>query len=336
MTKLSSALNELRDYDIEEFEDLAAGISAAARHLVDLHRRLNELVTSPDGNTVYWVEFQPDGARMSIHAAPLDVGPLVQEHLWHAKSMVLLTSATLRADQSFSYLRERLDAEDVDEVVVESPFDYESSTLLYLVSDIAEPTEQPAYQKAVEQGILNLCRATGGRALILFTSYSQLRATSNAISDSLARDGIVVYDQSDGSSRSQLLEGFVGSEKAVLMGTRSFWEGVDVPGADLSAVVITKLPFSVPSDPLFAARSESFDHPFAQYAIPETILKFRQGFGRLIRRKDDRGVVAIFDRRVLSKQYGRLFIEALPACTTRQGRMVDLPKAAADWLAASG
>jgi DNA polymerase-3 subunit epsilon/ATP-dependent DNA helicase DinG len=116
------------------------------------------------------------------------------------------------------------------------------------------------------------------------------------------------------------------------MGTRSFWEGVDVPGADLSIVVIVRLPFSVPSDPLFAARSETFDNPFAQYAIPETILRFRQGFGRLIRRKDDRGVVAIFDRRVLTKQYGRLFLDALPPCTVQQGRMEDLPKAATEWL----
>jgi DNA polymerase-3 subunit epsilon/ATP-dependent DNA helicase DinG len=184
----------------------------------------------------------------------------------------------------------------------------------------------------VEKGILDLCRATGGRALILFTSYAQLRQTSNAISDTLDQEGIVVYDQSDGSSRSQLLEGFVGSEKAVLMGTRSFWEGVDVPGEDLSVLVIVRLPFSVPSDPLFAARSELFDNSFAQYAIPETILRFRQGFGRLIRRKTDRGVVAVFDKRVISKQYGQLFLDALPRCSIRRGRMADLPDAAAQWL----
>ena len=220
----------------------------------------------------------------------------------------------------------------VEEVVVESPFDYESNTLLYLVNDIPEPAEQIPYQRMVEQGILDLCKATGGQTLILFTSYSQLRQTSNAVSDSLAEDGIVVYDQSDGSSRSQLLEGFVASEKAVLMGTRSFWEGVDVPGADLSTVVIVRLPFSVPSDPLFAARSETFDNPFTQYAIPETILRFRQGFGRLIRRKDDRGVVTIFDRRVLTKQYGHLFLDSLPLSTTRRGPMSDLPGAAVRWI----
>jgi DNA polymerase-3 subunit epsilon/ATP-dependent DNA helicase DinG len=117
------------------------------------------------------------------------------------------------------------------------------------------------------------------------------------------------------------------------MGTRSFWEGVDVPGEDLSVLVIVRLPFSVPSDPLYAARSELFDNPFQQYAIPETILRFRQGFGRLIRRKSDYGVVAIFDRRVLSKSYGPLFLHALPECTVQNGSMKDLPEATIGWLA---
>ncbi len=332
MMRLAGGLRELGEYEIEEYDDLLAGISAAARHLAELHQRLEQLVMVPDANTVYWVEFQPDGERISVHAAPLDVGPLVQRYLWHGKETVIMTSATLRSDGSFSYIRERLDADAVEEVVVDSPFDYESSTLLYLVNDIPEPSEQ-AYQRAVEQGVVSLCRATEGRALILFTSYAQLRQTAKAVSGALAQSGIVVYDQSDGSSRSQLMEGFIESEKAVLMGTRSFWEGIDVPGENLSALVIVRLPFSVPTDPLFAARSELFDNPFVQYAIPETILRFRQGFGRLIRRKDDRGVVAIFDRRVLTKQYGRLFLDALPRCTVRRGRMIDLPDAAARWLA---
>jgi len=332
MTQLAVGLRELDSFDIPQYDDLLVGVSAAARHLTQLHERLHEVVLEADPNYVYWAEFQPDGARISVHAAPLDVGPLVQSNLWFSKDTIIMTSATIRTDSSFAYIRDRLDAEDVEEVVVESPFDYEANTLLYLVNDIPEPAQQIPYQRMVEEGILELCKATGGRALILFTSYSQLRQTSNAIRDSLADAGIDVFDQSDGSSRSQLLEGFVAGEKTVLMGTRSFWEGVDVPGVDLSVVVIVRLPFSVPSDPLFAARSETFDNPFAQYAIPETILRFRQGFGRLIRRKDDRGVVAIFDSRILTKQYGKLFLDALPACTTRRGRMADLPKAAAKWL----
>ncbi len=332
MIKIAQALTQLQDYDIEGYDDLLAAISAAARHLSELHLRLNEIVLQPAPNMVYWVEFQPDGVHISLHAAPLDVGPLVQKHLWHAKDAVIMTSATLRAGGSFDFIRERLDADDVEEIAVETPFDYKNNALLYIVDDIPEPTEQDQYQQAVERGILNLCRATEGRAMILFTSYAQLRATANAIGDALAREGIVVYEQSDGSSRMQLLEGFIQSEKAVLMGTRSFWEGVDVPGPDLSVLVIVRLPFSVPTDPLFAARSEMLEDSFQQYALPETILRFRQGFGRLIRRKTDRGVVVILDRRVISKTYGRQFLDSLPECTVRQGSLADLPAAARAWL----
>jgi DNA polymerase-3 subunit epsilon/ATP-dependent DNA helicase DinG len=332
MTQLVVGLHELSDYDITDYDDLVSSFTAASRHLTELHLRLEELVTAPAPNTVYWVEFRPDGRRISVHAAPLDVGPLVKEHIWYAKDSVILTSATLRTNNSFSYVQERLDAEDVDGLVIDSPFDYQSNTLLYLINDIPEPRERSAYQRAVEEGLLELVLATEGRTLALFTSYAQLRETSNAIGPALGQRGIAVYDQSDGTSRTQLLEGFVESERAVLMGTRSFWEGVDVPGEDLSVLAIIRLPFSVPSDPLFAARSEMFDDAFFEYSIPETILRFRQGFGRLIRRQDDRGVVAIFDRRLLSKGYGRHFIDALPPCTTQRGSIHDLPQEAVRWL----
>lgn len=336
MAKIAQALTQLQDYEIEGYDDLLAGIVAAARHLTELHLRLNEIVLQPAPNMVYWAEFQPDGVHISVHAAPLDVGPLVQKHLWHAKDAVIMTSATLRAGGSFDFIRERLDADGVEEIALETPFDYKNNALLYIVDDIPEPTEQDQYQRAVERAILELCRATEGRAMILFTSYAQLRTTANAIGDALAREGITVYDQSDGSSRSHLLEGFIQSEKAVLMGTRSFWEGVDVPGPDLSVLVIVRLPFSVPTDPLFAARSELLEDSFQHYALPETILRFRQGFGRLIRRKTDRGIVVILDRRVISKAYGRMFLDSLPECTVRQGTLADLPAAARTWLSGSG
>jgi DNA polymerase-3 subunit epsilon/ATP-dependent DNA helicase DinG len=332
MVELAHGLAELREYEIEQYGDLLAGVGSAANHLSQLHKRLHEIVEKPDPNMIYWAEFQPDGQRISLHAAPLDVGPLVQKHLWLAKETVVMTSATLRTGETFDYIRERLDADHAEELAVDSPFDYQSSTLLYLVNDIPEPSDQIAYQRAVERGLLSLCRATQGRTMVLFTSYAQLRETVKAIGEALARDGIMVYDQNEGVSRTQLLDGFVQTEKAVLFGTRSFWEGVDVPGPDLSVLVIVRLPFAVPSDPLFAARSELFDNAFAQYALPETILRFRQGFGRLIRRKDDRGVVAVFDRRIVSKSYGQQFLNSLPACTVRQGRLAELPQVAVDWL----
>jgi DNA polymerase-3 subunit epsilon/ATP-dependent DNA helicase DinG len=129
-----------------------------------------------------------------------------------------------------------------------------------------------------------------------------------------------------------LLEGFKATEKAVLLGTKSFWEGIDIPGDSLSALVITRLPFAVPSDPIFAARSETYNDSFQEYAVPDAILRFRQGFGRLIRTHKDRGVVAIFDRRVLTKNYGPTFLQSLPDCTIKTGRLEDLPITALDWL----
>jgi DNA polymerase-3 subunit epsilon/ATP-dependent DNA helicase DinG len=336
MREMANGLATLDDYDIPEYEDLVGVALAAARDLLSTHDTLSELVSQPDANTIYWVAFMPDGEQLSVHTAPLDVSPLLQEHLWFAKESVIVTSATLQTAGTFDFIRARLGAEDVSTLVVDSPFDYEASTLVYIVDDIPEPSSYTQYQRAVEHSLTILCRATEGRTLALFTSYAQLRETTQAVSAALMADGIVVYDQSDGSSRSNLLEGFVKSEKAVLMGTRSFWEGVDVPGEDLSVLAIARLPFNVPTDPIFAARNELFDRPFWEYAVPETILRFRQGFGRLIRRKSDRGVFVIFDRRVLTKQYGRLFLESLPRCTIRQGSMAELPLAAVEWLAVGG
>jgi DNA polymerase-3 subunit epsilon/ATP-dependent DNA helicase DinG len=184
----------------------------------------------------------------------------------------------------------------------------------------------------VEQALIALCRATRGRTLALFTSYNQLRNTSKTITLPLAEHDIVVFQQGDGSSRRQLLENFRTTPRSVLLGTRSFWEGIDVMGEALSCLVIARLPFSVPTDPVFAARSETFEDPFGQYAVPETILRLRQGFGRLIRSKTDRGVVVVLDKRVLTKSYGRSFLNSLPECTVKRGPLAELPVAAARWI----
>src|SRR5690606_25008180 len=207
----------------------------------------------------------------------------------------------------------------------------ESSTLLYVANDMPEPNSFN-YQQTLDKAIIATAKATGGRMLVLFTSYAALRKTSQAITGALAREDIFVFEQSEGTSASSLLESFKTTERAVLLGTRSFWEGVDVPGDALSVVVITKLPFEVPSDTIIAARSELYEDSFHEYYLPEAILKFRQGFGRLIRTASDRGVVAILDRRVLTKQYGRLFLESLPPCTARQGAVAALAKIAGQWL----
>jgi DNA polymerase-3 subunit epsilon/ATP-dependent DNA helicase DinG len=332
MSQLSRGLSQLDIYDIPDYMDLVNSIAAAGRHVQDIHVNLNNMITQPDANTIYWINIASNHERISVHTAPLHVGPLIREHIWNRKYSTVLTSATLQTALSFDYIQDRLDAEDVDTLALGSPFDYESSTLLYLVTDIALPNDRGAYQNDVEQGLIGLCKATNGRALVLFTSYAQLRRTAKAISPELEAEGIVVYDQSSGTSRQQLIEGFRGTQNAVLLGTRSFWEGVDVPGQALSVLVIVRLPFSVPSDPIFEARSKTFDQPFQEYAVPEAILHFRQGFGRLIRRKTDRGVVVLFDRRVLAKSYGKYFLNSLPDCTRRYGPMSDLPRAAAEWI----
>ncbi len=283
-------------------------------------------------NTITWAEVAANTGVVSLHAAPLHVGELVQRHLFNAKESVILTSATLRTEENFDYLRERLGAWEVREAAVGSPFDYESSTLLFLPTDIPEPNS-PGYQATVESALDALVRATRGRTLVLFTSYSQLKNTANAIRERLADDDIVVFEQGGGVSRAQLLENFRSAERSVLLGTRSFWEGVDVTGESLSCVVIARLPFSVPNDPIFSARSETYEDSFNQYSLPDAILRFRQGFGRLIRTRTDRGVVVCLDRRVISKRYGQAFIDSLPKCTpVRAPLSQQLPGTAAQWI----
>jgi DNA polymerase-3 subunit epsilon/ATP-dependent DNA helicase DinG len=281
---------------------------------------------------VYWAEIPSSGRGLTLQAAPLHIGPLMEKYLWHEKQSIILTSATLTTAGEFDYLRGRLFAEDAYDLSLGSPFDYENSTLLYIPNNIPEPGDRHGHQRAIESAIIHLGKVTGGRMLVLFTSYAQLKQTSQAISSALADQGILIYEQGEGASPHTLLENFKSSERAILLGTRSFWEGVDVPGEALSALVIVKLPFDVPSDPVIAARAETFEDPFHQYALPEAILRFRQGFGRLIRSESDRGIVAILDKRVLTKRYGPLFIASLPQCTQRVGPIQDLPREAATWL----
>lgn len=322
---------ELYSAGVEELEDSMGSMSNLLRRLIEAEAAIGGMIHKPSNETIYWIEVQPMNNRLTLNTAPLRIGPLIEKYLWHEKSCVVLTSATLTAAGDFNYLRNLLLADEADELTLGSPFDYENSALLYLPNDIPEPNA-PGYEGAVNKAIIQTASAIGGRMLVLFTSYAQLKRSSQAIVRPLSQNDIQVYEQGEGASPAALLEAFKSSPRAVLLGTRSFWEGVDVPGDTLSVVFITKIPFEVPSDPLVAARSETFDDPFSEYQVPEAILKFRQGFGRLIRSASDRGVVAILDRRVLTKQYGHLFIESLPQCTLRQGSLNDLPKHAVRWL----
>ena len=313
--------------------DSLNAIENIGRWFVMTRQQLEAFVERPEDNRVYWLEITADrGKSVSMHATPLHVGPLVEEHLWDSLETIVLTSATLRSAGNFDYLRDRLHAGDLRAIEVGSPFDYRASTLLYLPSDMPEPAQRERYQAAVERGLVELAAALDGGLLALFTSYSQLRQTAQEIAPRLALGGIEVLSQRGGSSRSALLQAFRDRERVVLLGTRSFWEGVDIPGDDLRALVIVRLPFAVPSDPIFAARSETFVDPFNDHAVPDAILRFRQGFGRLIRSHEDRGIVAVFDRRVLSKRYGRQFLNDLPECTRVAAPLASLPQEARRWL----
>lgn len=321
-----------REVKDESFDDGLNNLSDAVRRLTEADIHLHNLVSQPIGDQIYWVETNSNNNQMGLNIAPLNVGPLMERYLWHEKASVILTSATLTTNDGFDYLRGRLFADEAEELQLGSPFDYESAAMLYLANDIPEPSDANGHQRAVEQALIRLSKATGGRLLALFTSYAQLRRTSAAITPALAESGILVYEQGEGASANTLLETFREADKAVLLGTRSFWEGVDIPGDALSVLVIVKLPFDVPSEPIIAARSETFDDPFNEYQLPEAILRFRQGFGRLIRTQSDRGVVAILDKRILTKRYGRAFLESLPTCTVQAGSIRDLPAAAQSWL----
>ncbi|MBI5825066.1 MAG: DEAD/DEAH box helicase family protein [Chloroflexi bacterium] len=331
LEEIYKGLGELLTEGHDSVEDIMGNVSSLIRRMTEAEAAASGLMHKPSNELIYWVEVNPRGERLSLNAAPLRVGPLVQKHLWHEKASVIMASATLTTHGEFQYIRNTLSAEDVDTVALGSPFDYESSTLLYVANDMPEPNAQ-GYQQMLDKTILATAKATGGRMLVLFTSYAALKKTAQAITGPLAREDIFVYEQGEGASPNALLESFKTTERAVLLGTRSFWEGVDVPGDSLSVVVITKLPFGVPSDPIIAARSELYEDSFNQYYLPESILKFRQGFGRLIRTASDRGIVAILDRRVLTKQYGRLFLESLPPCTARQGASAGLSRMAGQWL----
>lgn len=332
LAELQKYLGEVNQANSDELEDLTGSLATLNRRLMEVEENVNFLVTNPRSDLIYWAEISPNRNQLSMQIAPLHVGSLMEQYLWHEKASIILTSATLTAGDSFDYLRGRLSADEADELALGSPFDYETSALLYLVNDIPEPADAAGYQHAVEQTITRLAKATGGRMLVLFTSYAQLRRTSQVITPILSEAGIFVYEQGEGASANTLLETFRDSDKAVLLGTRAFWEGVDIPGEALSVLVIVKLPFDVPSDPIIAARSETFEDPFGEFSLPEAILRFRQGFGRLIRTQSDRGVVVVLDRRLLTKKYGRLFIESLPGCTRQIASMSELPKIAARWL----
>ncbi|MBI2755560.1 MAG: DEAD/DEAH box helicase [Chloroflexi bacterium] len=340
--KLPEVLRVARDVNgrLEEIppgarrDDLRELLSELAGHTDfwgETTARLSEALHTPDRGTVYWLS----GARRStpyVNAAPLDVSETLSSQLFAPREATVLVSATLTVDGSFAYVKERLGLRDAADADVGSPFDFKRSALLYVPYDIPEPN-QPGYQEALETATFEAIVAARGRTLALFTSRAQLQQTYDALRERLAAADIALLGQGiDESSRTRLLDRFRHGDRVALFGTSSFWEGIDVVGEALSCVVLARLPFSVPSDPIYAARAEQFEDPFSSYAVPQAVLRFKQGFGRLIRSKTDRGAVVLLDRRIATRKYGSVFLRSLPGCTAKQGPLSRTAPLIRDWL----
>ena len=309
-----------------------------ARRAQELQVQLQYAMESEDRNTVFWIErrgktFSPQRhpstalragsaaekiketyqgrQNVFLQATPIDVGPILRECLWSKLDCAVLTSATLAVGGGFEYIRQRLGMEHAREVVLPSHFDYQSQALFYVPPDLPD-ARTPQFVSMASERIRKLLELTRGRAFVLFTSYAQMNEIYQRL---LGEVAFPLLKQGD-APKSALLDEFRLTPNAVLFATSSFWQGVDVQGEQLSCVIIDRLPFAVPSDPVVAARVKAIDadggNAFFQYQVPAAVITLKQGFGRLIRSLHDRGLLVLLDNRILKKQYGRVFIESLP------------------------
>ncbi len=326
-----SGMLEVGNHELLDQDSLAAEAADLCQIGGGLQYGLSHALLEEDATLICWLERQRQTGEVVLCTAPLEVAQILQRDLFDAKESVILTSATLSTEDSFDYLRERVGLEESEELLLGSPFDYPNSTLIALPKDLPEPNA-PSFTTEVSELLLESIRASQGRALILFTAYGPLNAVYEQIKGPLEQEGILVLGHGiDGSPR-QMLSALRDNPRTVLLGTASFWEGVDVVGDALSLLVIARLPFAVPSDPIYQARSQLYDAPFEQYALPQAVLRFRQGFGRLIRSKTDRGVLLVLDRRLRGRRYGESFLRSLPRCTLRDLPSRDVAGAIEEWL----
>jgi predicted DnaQ family exonuclease/DinG family helicase len=330
LATIEAQLRELQNEHLDGLDELLLRVEALGRFATEVRVNTGHIIFG-DEASICWLSLDRQRDTLTLTAAPLSVAEILQAQLFAQKQSSVLASATLTIEAGFSFVKDRLGLEAADELLLESPFDYQQQALVYIPNDIPEPNQR-GYQQAVEQALVELCSATAGRTLALFTANSALKQTYAAIQEPLEEQEIAVLGQNIDGSRRALLDRFKEFPRTVLLGTTSFWEGVDVVGNALSVLVIAKLPFNVPTDPIFAARSEQFADPFGEFSVPQSILRFKQGFGRLIRSRADRGIVVILDKRLLSKKYGGQFLGSLPHTRVRTGPLKQLPQLAAKFL----
>jgi ATP-dependent DNA helicase DinG len=284
-------------------------ITNLGRRAKELHASFELVMESHERNMVYWWERRGRGVFMQ--ATPIDVSTLLRERLFQQVETVILTSATLAVGGTFDFLKRRLGIQNAKERVLDSHFDYAHQSLLYTPMHLPDP-RQPDFARQAAEEIVKLLKTTRGRAFVLFTSHAQMRDVYERVRPHLRYPLLI-----QGSMpRTQLLDSFRSTPHAVLFGTSSFWQGVDVQGDQLSAVLIDRLPFAVPSDPVTAARirqiNEEGGNAFSEYQVPQAVITLKQGFGRLIRSETDRGILVMLDQRLMRMPYGRVFLDSLP------------------------
>jgi Rad3-related DNA helicase len=313
------------DQGIRELEMIRGRLQAA-------QGLLEEAVVAPDPNRVYWFTPVARTESLQLRTAPINVGSLLRDRVYAERRSTVFTSATLAVGGNFDYFSSRVGlGPEIEELILPSPFDYLNQALVCLPTDLPTPDHE-MFDAAVEDVIAAIARRVGGRTLALFTSHRQLRDVHAALKHRVDLDDVLILGQGIDGQRRQLLKTFGEADRPLLLGTSSFWEGIDIPGERLSCVIMVRLPFPVPTDPIYAARAERVRDPFAQLALPQAALRLKQGFGRLIRRSTDRGAVVILDNRILGRDYGKAFLDVLPPASRFVGPGVDIADRVGEWL----
>ena len=314
--KLEKALAAL--VDDEEDAAIKVELECLKDAIEEQHMALDVFFTMARQDFVYWMEiFGRDKNEISFNCIPVDVSPLLAEQVFR-KPPVIVTSATLAVNGDIHYFMNRVGANNAKSMILDTPFDFKTQVQTYIAKNMPDPRDVDAFLDKAEGHLRHFLTLTNGRTFVLFTSYSMMNNLAKRMEAFFAENNLTLLLQGDGLPTLKMIEKFKSTERAVIFGTSSFWTGVDVPGDALSSVIIMRLPFANPDHPLELARTERTaalgKNAFFDYTVPEAVLKFRQGFGRLIRTKDDTGIVVILDSRIIQKRYGQTFLHSIPEC----------------------